>query len=107
MTKPARPIRAGRPPMPRSMQAMRQAMEAVSLQRAWRIEVAEAFYNSEYLAWLRWREDVEAASRSGGWRCMDEILAWRIACIERGMGGLPAQLAQRLAAIDAAEDGVQ
>jgi exodeoxyribonuclease-5 len=68
------------------------AMEAASLQRVWRIEVAEAFYNSEYLAWRRWREDFEAASRSGGWRGMDEILAWRIACVERGLGGLPARI---------------
>lgn len=68
------------------------AMEAASLQRAWRIEVPAAFHNSEYLAWLRWREDVEAASRSGGWRGMDEILAWRVACVERGIGGLPARI---------------
>ncbi len=68
------------------------AMEAASLQRAWRIEVPAAFYNSEYLAWLHWREAFEAASRSGDWRGMDEILAWRIACIERGIGGLPARI---------------
>lgn len=68
------------------------AMEAASLQRTWRIEVPEVLHNAEYLAFLRWREDVEAASRGGGWRGMDEILAWRIACIERGLGGLPARV---------------
>lgn len=68
------------------------AMEAASLQRIWRIAVPEAQHNAEYLAWQRWREDFEAASRSGGWRGMDEILAWRIACIERGIGGLPARV---------------
>jgi len=68
------------------------AMEAASLQRTWRIAVPEDLHNAEYLAWLRWRGDFEAASRSGGWRGMDEILAWRIACIERGIGGLPARI---------------
>ena len=71
------------------------AMEAASLQRAWRIEVPEALHNAEYLTWRRWRDDVEATARAGGWRGVDEILAWRIACIERGvggMGGLPARI---------------
>ncbi len=71
------------------------AMEAASLQRAWRIEVPEALHNAEYLTWRRWRDDVEATARAGGWRGVDEILAWRIACIERGvggMGGLPARV---------------
>jgi exodeoxyribonuclease-5 len=68
------------------------AMEASSLQRTWRIDVPEALHTSEYQAWLRWREDVAAACRSGNWRGMDEILAWRIACIERGLGGLPARI---------------
>ena len=68
------------------------AMEAASLQRSWRIEVPDALHNAEYLAFLRWCQDVEAAGRDGGWRGMDAILAWRIACIERGIGGLPARI---------------
>ncbi len=68
------------------------AMEAASLQRSWRIEVPEALHNAEYMAFLRWREDVDAASRDGDWRGMDAILAWRIACVERGIGGLPARV---------------
>lgn len=68
------------------------AMEAASLQRTWRIEVPDALQNAEYLAFLRWLEDVDAASRAGDWRGMDAILAWRIACIERGIGGLPARI---------------
>ena len=68
------------------------AMEAAGLQRNWRIEVPEALGNAEYAAFLRWRDDVDAACRSGGWRGMDEILAWRIACVERGLGGLPARV---------------
>ena len=68
------------------------AMEAASLQRAWRIEVPEALHSGEYGAWLRWRERVADAFRAGGWRGADEILAWRVECIERGIGGLPARL---------------
>jgi exodeoxyribonuclease-5 len=68
------------------------AMEAASLQRSWRIEVPDALHNAEYTAFLRWCEDVDAASRAGDWRGMDAILAWRIACVERGIGGLPARV---------------
>ncbi|MDP1982070.1 MAG: PD-(D/E)XK nuclease family protein [Sulfuritalea sp.] len=68
------------------------AMEAASLQSIWRIEVAEALHTEEYRAFLRWRERVDAACRAGGWRSADEALAWRIECIARGLGGLPARL---------------
>jgi len=68
------------------------AMEAASLQRAWRIEVPEALQTEEYRAFLRWQEDVAAACRKGAWRTADEVMAWRIECIERGIGGLPARI---------------
>ncbi|MBI5107125.1 MAG: PD-(D/E)XK nuclease family protein [Rhodocyclales bacterium] len=68
------------------------ALEAASLQRTWRVEVPEVLHTGEYQAWLRWREDVESACREGNWRGMDEILVWRIACVERGLGGLPARI---------------
>lgn len=68
------------------------AMEAASLQLTWRIEVPEALHSEEYRAFLRWRERVDGACRAGGWRSADEALAWRIECIERGIGGLPARL---------------
>lgn len=68
------------------------AMEAAALQRAWRIEVPEALHTEEYLAYRRWRERVREACRVGGWRTADDVLAWRIECIERGIGGLPARL---------------
>ena len=68
------------------------AMEAASLQRTWRIEVPEALHTEEYRAFLRWRERVGEACRAGSWRTADEALAWRIECVERGIGGLPARL---------------
>ena len=68
------------------------AMEAASLQRAWRIEVPAALHTEEYRAYLRWRDRVAESCRAGGWRTADEVLAWRIGCIERGLGGLPARL---------------
>ncbi|MCK9388356.1 MAG: PD-(D/E)XK nuclease family protein [Sulfuritalea sp.] len=68
------------------------AMEAASLQRAWRIEVPVAAFTEEYRAFLRWRETVGGACRAGGWRVSDEVMAWRIECIGRGIGGLPARL---------------
>ena len=68
------------------------AMEAASLQRAWRIEVPEALHTEEYRAYRSWRDSVGEACRAGGWRRADEVLAWRIECIERGLGGLPARL---------------
>lgn len=68
------------------------AMEAASLQRAWRIEVAAALHTGEYGAFLSWQESVRRGCREGGWSTADEALAWRIACVERGIGGLPARL---------------
>ena len=68
------------------------AMEAGSLQRAWRIEVPAVMHTAEYLAFRRWRESVDASCKAGGWRTADDVLAWRIECIARGIGGLPARL---------------
>ena len=68
------------------------AMEAASLQRTWRIEVAEPLHTEEYRAFLRWRDRVAEACRAGGWRTADETLTWRIECIERSIGGLPTRL---------------
>ena len=44
------------------------AMEAASLQRAWRIEVPEPLHTEEYRAFLRWRDAVAEACRADGWR---------------------------------------
>lgn len=68
------------------------AMEAASLQRAWRIEVPEPLHTEEYRAFLRWRDAVAEACRADGWRTADEVIAWRIECIARGIGGLPARI---------------
>ncbi|KAF0164930.1 MAG: DNA helicase/exodeoxyribonuclease V subunit B [Rhodocyclaceae bacterium] len=68
------------------------AMEAASLQRAWRIEVPEPLHTEEYRAFLRWRDAVAEACQAGSWRTADEVMAWRIECIARGIGGLPARL---------------
>lgn len=68
------------------------AMDAAVLQRHWRLEVPEALHNAEYLAFCRWRDAVAAELRRGGWRGQDELLPWRIACIERGAGRLPRQV---------------
>ncbi|MBN8477007.1 MAG: PD-(D/E)XK nuclease family protein, partial [Sulfuritalea sp.] len=68
------------------------AMEAASLQRSWRIEVPEAMHTAEYEAFLRWSAAFDTSCRDGGWRGRDEVLAWRIACIERGLGGLPGRI---------------
>ncbi|MCF8178345.1 MAG: PD-(D/E)XK nuclease family protein [Sulfuritalea sp.] len=68
------------------------AMDAASLQAWWRIEVPEALHTEEYLAYQRWSDDVRSACQAGRWRRADEVLAWRIECIERGIGGLPARL---------------
>ena len=70
----------------------RAAMEAASLQRTWRIEVPEALHTEEYRAFLRWREAVAKACREGAWRTADDVMAWRLDCVERGIGGLPARL---------------
>ncbi len=68
------------------------ALEAAALQRAWRIEVPAAWHNEEFRAFLRWRERLREACQAGGWCAADEVMAWRIDCIERGIGGLPARL---------------
>ncbi|MDK9704256.1 MAG: PD-(D/E)XK nuclease family protein [Sulfuritalea sp.] len=68
------------------------AMEAASLQRTWRIEVPEALHTEEYRAFSRWRESVGEACRAGSWRTADDVMAWRIETVERGIGGLPARI---------------
>lgn len=68
------------------------AMEAASLQRAWRIEVPEPLHTEEYRAFLRWRDAVAEACRADGWRTADEVIAWRIESIARGIDGLPARI---------------
>ncbi|MFA4968911.1 MAG: hypothetical protein WC540_04715, partial [Sulfuritalea sp.] len=68
------------------------AMEAASLQRTWRIEVPEALHTEEYRAFLRWQQSVDEACRAGAWRTADDVMAWRIECVERGIGGLPARI---------------
>ena len=70
----------------------RVAMEAAHWQRVWRIDVPEALHTEEYRAFLRWQERVAEACRAGGWRLADEVVAWRIGCIERGIGGLPERM---------------
>jgi exodeoxyribonuclease-5 len=68
------------------------AMEAADLQQTWRIDIDPSWPTEEYRAFRRWRESVAAACRAGGWRATADVLAWRVACIERGLGGLPARL---------------
>ncbi len=68
------------------------AMEAASLQAWWRIEVPEALHTEEFRAYRRWHREVQQACAAGDWRRADEVLAWRIECLERGIGGLPARL---------------
>ena len=68
------------------------AMAAASLERVWRIEVPEALHTEEYRAFMRWRDAVAEACRAGSWRTADDVMAWRIECIERGIGGLPARV---------------
>jgi hypothetical protein len=80
---------------PERLVALRERVverEAAVLQQAWRIEVPEALHTEEYRAYRSWRQSVREACRAGGWRTADEVLAWRIECIERGIGGLPARL---------------
>ncbi len=68
------------------------AMEAASLQRTWGIAVPEALHTAEYLAFLRWQARVAGVCKAGNWQTADEALAWRIDCLARGIGGLPARL---------------
>ncbi|HEY8855844.1 MAG TPA: PD-(D/E)XK nuclease family protein [Rugosibacter sp.] len=68
------------------------AAEAESVRLAWRITVPEALQTEEYRAFLRWRKQVEKICEPGNWHTADAALMWRIACIERGLAGLPAQV---------------
>ena len=70
----------------------RAALEAATLEQEWRIEVPAALHTAEYAAFLRWRERVADTCRAGRLRTAAESLAWRIGCVERGIGGLPARL---------------
>jgi exodeoxyribonuclease-5 len=68
------------------------AMEAASLQQVWRIEVPDALRTEEYHAFSRWRAWVGETCRADAWRTADEVMAWRIECVERGISGLPKRL---------------
>ncbi len=68
------------------------AMEAESLRAAWRLDVPAAMQTDEYRAFLRWREREAEACRASGWRTAAEAMAWRIECVARGVGGLPARV---------------
>ncbi|TAJ20188.1 MAG: hypothetical protein EPO47_09830 [Rugosibacter sp.] len=68
------------------------AAEAESVRLAWRITVPEALQTEEYRAFLRWRKQAEKICEPGNWHTADAALMWRIACIERGLAGLPAQV---------------
>lgn len=68
------------------------AAEAESVRLAWRITVPEALQTEEYRAFLRWRKQMEKICEPGNWHTADAALMWRIACIERGLAGLPAQV---------------
>lgn len=70
----------------------RAALEAANLEQDWRLEVPAALQTAEYAAFMRWRERVGEACRTGRQRTAAESLAWRIGCVGRGIGGLPAQL---------------
>lgn len=68
------------------------AMEAHALQSVWRIDLPRAFQGEETRAFLRWRDHVAAACRREGWVTAAEAMAWRIDCVARGIGGLPARV---------------
>lgn len=68
------------------------AAEAESVRQAWRITVPEALYTEEYRAFLRWRDQVAKTCEPGHWHTADAALIWRIACVEQGLTGLPAQV---------------
>ena len=68
------------------------AAEAESVRLAWRITVPEALQTEEYRAFMRWRSQVEKICEPDNWHTADAALMWRIACIERGLTGLPAQV---------------
>lgn len=69
------------------------AMEADSLQHAWRLEIPAALATEESRALQRWQAALGAACAEGGWRTAREALAWRIDCVARGLSGLPQRVA--------------
>jgi exodeoxyribonuclease-5 len=68
------------------------AMEAENMRLAWRLDVPEAMQTDEFEAFSRWRERVATACKTNGWRTAMAAMAWRIDCITRGIGGLPAEV---------------
>lgn len=68
------------------------AMEAESLRAAWRLDLPDALLTDETRAFLRWRERLAEACVAGGWRTATEAMAWRIACVARGIAGLPRRI---------------
>jgi hypothetical protein len=67
------------------------AMEAASLQPPGASRCPR-LHGAEYLAFQRWRETSRPPAAPAAGAAWTTILAWRIACVERGIGGLPARL---------------
>lgn len=71
----------------------RHALDADGLLRRWPVAIPDGWPDPEYQAFRRWREAVHRRCRDEGWCGETEAMAWRIGCIERGLGGLPATVA--------------
>ena len=75
------------------MDGMAQAaMEAGNLSQVWRLALPEAMQTEEWRAFERWQAKVAAICEKNHWCTQTQALAWRIACITRGVSGLPTQL---------------
>ncbi|MBK6907346.1 MAG: PD-(D/E)XK nuclease family protein [Rhodocyclaceae bacterium] len=71
----------------------RCAFEADTLVRTWRIAVPELWQNDESQAFSRWRAAAERLRREGNWVSASEAMQWRMDCLARGVGKLPATVA--------------
>lgn len=71
----------------------RHALEADGLLRRWPVAIPEGWPDPEYQAFRRWRDSVTERCRASGWCGETEAMAWRIGCVERGVGGLPPAVA--------------
>lgn len=68
------------------------AMEAGNLSHVWRLTLPEAMQTEEWRAFERWQASVAAICEKNHWCTQTQALAWRIACISRGVTGLPTQI---------------
>ena len=73
-------------------QLAKTAREADALQHIWRLSVPEGWADDEYRAFRRWQRAMQERCEAEAWLREVNAFDWRVACVARGILGLPAKV---------------